>query len=215
MRRNVTLDPATGRFVRTPRRQKTEKMRQEETRLGVKFEDDYLEKVVNGDWGQKRFSKRWNVGNKSLIFRKPHDGRRSWIEILGLPSYRQHAAVQKERSNPIGCARCGAADVSLEKAHWIPRRDGGTASWWNVIDLCPNCHTRLDNYDKQIVRDIEEIVLVKAMRRLLEQKDELALRKQLVDICTAIVTRQVRSFGAPPSKPSVLEESAVTPMRNR
>jgi hypothetical protein len=197
MRRNVPLDPITGRFVSTPRGQKTEKMRQEETRLGVKFEDDYFEKVMNGDWGQKRFSKRWHVGNKSLIFGKLHDGRRSWIEMLDLPSYRQNAAVQKERSNTKGCARCGTADVFLEKAHWIPRRYGGPDSWWNLIDLCPTCHTRLDNDDKQVVRDIEEIALVKAVRRLLEQKDELAVRKQLVDICTAIVTRQVRSFGVP------------------
>jgi hypothetical protein len=154
MRRNVTLDPASGRFVPTPRGQKTEKMRQEETRLGVKFEDDYLEKMVKGDWGQKRFSNRWRVGNRSSIFGKLPDGRRSWVEMLGLPSYRQHVAT-----------------------------------------LCPTCHTRLDNEDTQVVGDIKEIVLVKAVRRLLQQKDELALRKQLVDICTAIITRQVWSLG--------------------
>jgi 5-methylcytosine-specific restriction endonuclease McrA len=197
MRRNVTLDPATGRFVPTPRGERTEKMRQEETRLGVRFEDDYLEKMVNGDWGQKRFSKRWHVGNKSVIFGKPHDGRRSWTEILGLPPYRQQDGVPRERSNAKKCARCGAADVSSEKAHWIARRDGGPAHWWNLIDLCPTCHTRLDNDDKQVVRDIEEIVLAKAVRRLLEQKDERAIRKRLVDICTAIVTRQVPSPGVP------------------
>lgn len=69
MRRNVILDPVTGRFVPTPRGQKAEKMQQEETRLGVRFEDDYLQKVVNGEWGQKRFSQRWHAG-RSLIFRK-------------------------------------------------------------------------------------------------------------------------------------------------
>jgi HNH endonuclease len=215
MRRNVTLDPASGRFVPTPRGQKTEKMRQEETRLGVNFEDDYLEKMVKGDWGQKRFSNRWRVGNRSSIFGKLPDGRRSWVEMLGLPSYRQHVAalcptchtrldnedtqvvgdIQNKRSGTKECARCGAANVSLEKAHWIPRRHGGPASWFNLIDLCPTCHTRLDNEDTQVVGDIKEIVLVKAVRRLLQQKDELALRKQLVDICTAIITRQVWSLG--------------------
>lgn len=196
MRRNVTLDPVTGRFVPTPPGQKTEKMRQEETRLGVKFEDDYVEKVLKGDWGQKRFSKRWRVGNRSLIFGKSHDGRRSWIQMLGLPSYRQQAAIHRQRGDTTRCVRCGAADVSLERAHWIPRRDGGPASWWNLIDLCPTCHTRLDNDDKQVVCDIEELVLLKAVRRLLEEKNELVCRKQLAEICIAIVTRQVRSIPA-------------------
>jgi 5-methylcytosine-specific restriction endonuclease McrA len=191
MRRNVTLDPVTGRFVPTPRGQKTEKMRREETRLGVKFEDDYLEKVVNGDWGQKRFSNRWRVGNRSSIFGKLHGGRRSWVEMLSLPSNREQGAIREERSNTKGCAICGAANVSLEKAHWIPAHDGGPATWWNRVALCPTCHTRLDNDDRQAVRDVEEVVLLKAVRRLLEQKDEMVLRKQLVDICAAIVTRQV------------------------
>ncbi len=185
----MSSDPVTGRFVPTPRGQKTEKMRQEETRLGVKFEDDYREKVLNGDWGQKRFARRWRVGSRSLIFGRLRKGRRSWIEMLGLPSNRELAVVQ-ERSMTKGCARC-AADISLEKAHWIPRRDDGPHSWWNVIDLCPNCHTRLDNDDKDVVRDVEEIVLLKAVRRLLEHKGELAVRKQLVDVCTSIVTKQV------------------------
>ncbi len=206
MRRNVTLDPATGRFLPTPRGQKTEKMRQEEARLGVKFEDDYLGKVMNGAWGQKRFSKRWHVGNKSVIFGKLHGGRRSWIEMLDLPRYRPHGP-QNVPSSAKGCARCGAADVLLEKAHWIPRRDGGPASWWNLIALCPTCHAQLDDDDKQAVRDVEEIVLVKAIRRLLEQRDELVLRKQLVDICTGIVTRQVPDLWRPVSEQANSAES--------
>jgi len=200
MRRNVSLDPVTGRFVPVSRGQKTEKMRQEEDRLGVKFEDDYFEKMVNGDWGQKRFSKRWHVGNKSLIFGNQQNGRRSWIEILGLPSYRQHGAVHKERGDSNGCARCGRADVPLEKAHWIPRHNGGPASWWNLVALCPSCHTQLDNDDRQARREVEELVLLKAVRRLLEEKDEGVLRKQLVDISTAIITRQVPDLWRPASE---------------
>ncbi len=100
-------------------------MRQEETRLGVRFEDDYLEKVMNGEWGQKRFSNRWHV-RRSLIFRRLQGGRRSWIEMLDLPSpSNRDFGVEKERSKK-GCAVCGAANAVLEKAHWIPRRDGFT-----------------------------------------------------------------------------------------
>ena len=208
MRRNVTLDPITGRFVPTPPGQKTEKMRQEESRLGVKFEDDYLEKVVEGDWGQKRFSKRWHVGNKSVIFGRLHSGRRSWVQMLDLPSpsYRD-LRFEKGQSNTKGCALCGAANVPLEKAHWISNREGGPASWWNLIGLCRNCHGRLDNHDRQIVRDVEEIVLLKAVRRLLEQKDELVLRKQLVDTCTAIVRRRVPDLWRPVSEQADSAES--------
>lgn len=198
MRRNVTLDAVTGRFVATPRGQKTEKMRQEETRLGVRFEDDYLEKVVNGEWGQKRFSKRWHV-QRSLIFRK-QKGRRCWIEMLELPSLSNRVHAVEEELAKKGCPICGAANVALEKAHWIPRRAGGPASWWNLVALCPTCHTRLDNDDKQVVRDVQGVVLLKAVRRLLEQRKELVLREHLVGICTAIITRQVPDVWRPVSE---------------
>lgn len=127
--------------------------------------------------------------------------------MLGLPSpSNRDFAVEKERSKK-GCAICGAANVVLEKAHWIPRRDGGPASWWNLIALCPTCHTLLDNDDKQAVRDVKEVVLLKAVRRLLEQKDELVLRKQLVDTCTAIVTRRVPDLWRPVSEQADSAES--------
>jgi hypothetical protein len=106
MRRQVNLHPQTGRFLATPAGQKTDKMLREENRLGCNFEDDYKEKILEGDWGQKRFSTRWNVTHKELIFgRNLRGGRRSWVQMLNLP-YREGVSeviVPKEKS----CEVCG------------------------------------------------------------------------------------------------------------
>ncbi|HUO17532.1 MAG TPA: HNH endonuclease signature motif containing protein [Verrucomicrobiae bacterium] len=110
--------------------------------------------------------------------------------MLGLPRAGHNPAPPKG-DNAKTCARCHA-DVPLERAHWIARRDSGPSDSWNLVDLCPNCHTLLDNGDEDVVREVKEIVLLKAVRKLLEQSDELALRKELVDTCTAITMRQAK-----------------------
>jgi hypothetical protein len=190
--KKVSLDPVSGRFLPTPTGEKTEKMLQEELRLGVKFEDDYKEKIIEGDWGQKKFSHRWNIRNKALIFGKnQRGGRRSWIQILNLPSY-----PGSTESTPVGivlkgCERCGITDITLEGAHWIWDKDGGPNTWYNIVDLCPNCHTLLDSGDINITEDVKEILLLRVTRKLLEKSDSIALRKDLLKYCKMIIERKV------------------------
>ena len=71
-------------FKRTPDGVKTKRMLEVEDKIGTTLEDDYRTQYLYGDLGQKRLANRWGV-QRALIFSRLPDGRRSWIQMLGLP----------------------------------------------------------------------------------------------------------------------------------
>src|SRR6516162_3232365 len=80
-------------FKRTPDGEKTKRMLEVEGKIGTTLEDDYQTQYLNGDLGQKRLANRWGV-TRNQIFGSHRDGRRSWIEMLGLPK-KGHASDKK------------------------------------------------------------------------------------------------------------------------
>src|SRR5215813_7546878 len=90
-------------FKRTPDGVKTKRMLEVEDKIGTTLEDDYINQYLYGDLGQKRLANRWEVG-RALIFGDLRGGRRSWIQMLGLPK-REHASDK----TPAGDARRGAS----------------------------------------------------------------------------------------------------------
>ena len=81
---NRETDPKTKQFLPIPKGEKPPKMKIMEKELGVNFEDDYREKYLNGDFGQKRFATRWRVKKSQIFSRSMRGGRRSWIQMLDL-----------------------------------------------------------------------------------------------------------------------------------
>ena len=119
-------------FKRTPDGVKTKRMLEVEDEIGTTLEEDYRTQYLNGDLGQKRLADRWGV-QRNQIFARLSGGRRSWIQMLGLPKGpRHHEAVQsghrkKGRASdkkPAEDARRGNHDlataghlVNLNKEH--------------------------------------------------------------------------------------------------
>src|SRR5215472_2196456 len=64
-----------------------------EAMIGTTLEDDYRTQYLYGDLGQKRLANRWGVG-RPLIFGDLRGGRRSWIQMLGLPK-KGHASDKR------------------------------------------------------------------------------------------------------------------------
>lgn len=185
------LNRKTGQFMPIPKGKKSPKMIDMETQLKVKFEDDYKERYLSGEIGQKRFSSRWNVSNKSLIFgRNLRGGRRSWVEMLNLPRLNTQlldSAKTIVKRDAI-CEVCEESNVSLDRAHWIENKDRGSAKSENILKLCPNCHRKLDRNDETIVETARGILLLREVQKLLNSKiTREVTQKELVRLCRAII----------------------------
>lgn len=173
-------------FRRTPPGEKTAKMLEVEARIGRSLEDDYREMYLNGQYGQTRLATRWGV-KKALIFdHKMRDGRRCWVQMLGLPT--KNARAPEASASPFKkqCELCGTDDVPLERAHWVPASAGGSKRQHNIVLLCPNCHTRLDQ-----VEDARTIEMVRAVILFRQAKTTLADRsttpQDFLDLCRSIL----------------------------
>jgi len=86
MPRNIVpgIDKKTKRFIGVEG--KTQKMLDEEKRLGVRFEDDYKKYYEEGDMSQGEFAKRWRT-SRTLIFDKylkRTKGRACWLDRLNI-----------------------------------------------------------------------------------------------------------------------------------
>ena len=116
-------------FKRTPDGEKTKRMLEVEGKIRTTLEDDYQTQYINGDLGQKRLANRWGV-TRNQIFGSHRDGRRSWIEMLGLPK-KGHASDKKPEDDPRGNHDLATAAHPLkifisychQDSKWIARLD--------------------------------------------------------------------------------------------
>lgn len=156
-------------------------MLEKEKQLGIKFEDDYKELYLTGEIGQKRFSSRWGVGGKSLIFgRNLRGGRRSWAQMLELPGYKNSDKNEKAVTS-LACEICGKSNVTLENAHWIENSNQGEAKWYNIIKLCPNHHTQLDDSHRATTESVRAALLLRVVKKMLDsRKNEKELKAELL-----------------------------------
>ncbi len=180
-----------GRFKPTPEGVKTPKMLEVEQRIGASLEKDFEEYHIKKGWGQKRLANRWGV-SRSLIFSTTmRGGRRSWVEMLKLNTRRIGCNTPAKSPPKLVCELCNAPESSLDRAHWVSHRDGGSASAYNILNLCPNCHRRLDRDDKTTISSCLEILLFRECRRIIEGSGgQAAKRKKLVEMAKAILERK-------------------------
>lgn len=71
----------------------------------------------------------------------------------------------------------------------MPRQDGGSISY-NILLLCPNFHTKLDDGDEFMIERSREALLFKSMKRLMREAENSneGLRK-LCHVARAIILR--------------------------
>ena len=187
----MNIDSDTGRFKATPKGVKTSRMLEVEQALGRTLEADFEEYHIKKGWGQKRLANRWGVKRELIFSTGMRGGRRSWVMMLNLKARRRGDSVVSTPARKIACELCQIPEVSLDRAHWVSDRHGGSASAYNILNLCPNCHRKLDRDDPETVSKCREILLFRECRRIIENGGEAeAKRRRLVDIANAIISRR-------------------------
>ena len=167
-------------------------MKEMEQILGMNFEDDYKEKYLNGELGQKRFADRWRV-KRSLIFSKSmRGGRRSWIQMLDLP-LKSHKPKEIIREENYSCEICGETNISLDRAHWKENVKGGSTKVYNILNLCPNCHRRLDNGDIKIIEKGRKVLLFREVSKIFNSKITEDSPNELLKICEHVILNRKRN----------------------
>lgn len=180
------MDPKTGRFLPVPPGGKPGKMLKMEQKLGVKFQDDYRQYYLSGQMSQRQFARRWDV-QRSRIWGRSKTSPKNWIEMLGLPRLGQIAPPQSSR--PVDkCEVCGASDVSLDEAHWVENAAGGTPHRDNLLDLCPNCHQKLDRGNRETTEKARGALLGREVRKLVQnENDPLQFQQRLLELCRKVL----------------------------
>lgn len=184
----VKLDPKTGRFLATPKGQKTQKMISMEKELGVSFEEDYKNQYLSGKLGQKRFSARWSC-SRSLIFSSNlRRGRRSWIQMLELPKKNSELIMGNKGKLKLKCEACGEETISLDGAHWVEKAKRGLDGSSNIAKICPNCHRKLDRNDLKTIEAVRSALMYRVVNGIILKggsKDVVSL--ELIEKCTPII----------------------------
>jgi hypothetical protein len=60
-----------------------------------------------------------------------------WIELHDITAERRYPATGWI------CEYCGKESSTLERHHIVPKAEGGPDVCENLIDLCPDCHTKM------------------------------------------------------------------------
>lgn len=174
-------------FKSIPDGVKTPKMLEVERRIGTTLEHDYSLKYLHGNMGQKRVANRWGVP-RALIFGPLAGRRRSWVQRLCLAKKEKPSAPDHREKLARGCEICPNTSVPPEAAHWIAKRDGGTSSPYNILKLCPNCHTLLDQDDETTTRRACEILLWRAAESFVSKAERGAqVERQFLELCTSVI----------------------------
>ncbi len=174
---------------------KTDKMREVEARLGTTLEEDYEEYYIKQQWGQKRLAKRWDVGNRSIIFGPSRDGRRCWTDRLNLAVRREESErTETPQNRNRSCEICLVNCDNLEHAHWVARSKRGGREFFNMLWLCPNCHKKLDrSKDEDTTTRAKEVLFYRSMKKMINSKSESGQQEKerhLLQIATAIIERK-------------------------
>ncbi len=173
-------------FKRTNPGNKTARMLQVEARLGHSLEDDYREHYLEKGWGQKRLADRWGVKRNTVFESSERNRSRSWVEMLNLQVRRVEELLALPPPDLPACEACRDNSVPLERAHWVESCKGGTALPDNIVLLCPNCHTRLDQLcDPVTTERVRAVLLYRAAKKVLEKGGCTA--EQFLALCRRIV----------------------------
>jgi len=168
---------------------KTPKMIQVEQRIGRALEHDYGLNYLHGTMGQKRLALRWGVP-RGLIFGPLAGRRRCWVQRLSLAKKGKPSVPGRCENIGHGCEICRNTTVQPEAAHWIARRDGGVSSHFNILKLCPNCHTLLDQGDESTTGRTCEILLWRAAESFVSKAERGAqVQRQFLQVCLSITRR--------------------------
>jgi hypothetical protein len=187
----MKLDPKTGRILPTKIGEKTEKMLEVERQIGRTLEEDFQDYYVTRGYGQKRLAQRWGVHRQNIFGTSTRDGRRSWVVMLKLDVRRHADAAPAGDADQKSCECCGESGVTLDQAHWIADTLGGPAHKWNLLDLCPNCHRKLDRHDERVEERCKRILLFRVCKTVIEGGgDREKQLTQLLKRATAVILRK-------------------------
>ncbi|MBU1119639.1 HNH endonuclease [Patescibacteria group bacterium] len=157
-----------------------------EKELGLDFIDDYNRNYLHGDLGQKRFAAKWGV-SKNLIFANNLRGnRRSWFQMLNLPKKDSQLRSTVPGRDLPACECCGE-EIPLDKAHWKEHEKGGPYKSYNLINLCPNCHRKLDRGDSEITHKCRKILLFREINNFNTKDYTEEKAETLLSICENII----------------------------
>jgi hypothetical protein len=171
---------------------KTPKMIEVEQRIGRVLEHDYSLSYLHGTMGQRRLASRWGVP-RGVIFGPLAGRRRSWVQRLRLAKKAKPSVPEFHENAARGCEICRNTDVPPEAAHWIARRDGGASLPFNILKLCPNCHTLLDQGDEITTGRTCEILLWRAAESFVSRTERGAqVQRQFLQLCLSITRRNTR-----------------------
>jgi len=173
-------------FSRTPDGSKTALMRKVEARIGRSLEDDYHEYYLVKGWGQKRLADRWGVRRATIFEPRARTRGRSWVQMLQLTTRPSAEPTRVLETKRHACEVCGDSSVPLERAHWVPASDGGVSASDNILALCPNCHTKLDQvHDPATTARARAVLLHRTARRVLALNGHTA--EQFMTTCERII----------------------------
>lgn len=187
-------DPKTGRWLPLAKGERPPKMKEMENKLCLKFEDDYKKQYLSGKMGQLRFAKRWGTTKGMIFGHGPAAKRNCWIIQLKLKKRNTNNSPKNNSKNKkVICEICGIDNVTLDKAHWIDNAKGGPRHQWNILNLCPNCHRKVDiDRDSKTINAMEKAILSKAVKFLYEKENQKKnYRDKLLKICKAIINRKI------------------------
>ena len=149
-------DTETGRIIGTPAGEKYPAIIKREQELSiqegrvVEFVQDYHDLLLSGKMGINEFcDKRLKSGKGWILYGgNSCNGRKSWVEQLGLPRHTKSSTIfssQWKKKKSAACPICGETEIILDFCHWIAKKDGGLRKYHNGFDGCPNCNRRLDH----------------------------------------------------------------------
>ena len=85
------------------------------------------------------------------------------------------------------CEICGEQFSSLDKAHWKENAKGGSTRSNNILNLCPNCHRKLDRGDKEVIEKGRKSLLFREVNKLFQARITKETPDALLELCTRII----------------------------
>ena len=160
VKRNTT----TGRWISYEKGIKTERQKSLEEKLGHSLEEDWQIYYLGKEWGWRKMTQRWGLHRISLF--GDGRGRQGWVGHLGLKTRKEDADASQimKTKNPESCEICGESSAGVEESHYVRAKDGGPKDFFNILNLCPNCHKKLDAGNEKIAWIGKSILMERAKK---------------------------------------------------
>lgn len=177
-----------GAFKKTPEGIKTKKMIAVEIDLGRTLQEDYMDFYFNGEHGQRALAQRWGVKRTTIFQDEPEKSRTSWVTMLRLPRKIENTPSPVVKK---GCEICN--ETPIEKAHWIDEAKRGGRQFYNIIDLCPTHHKKLEReHDEVTYTKAETILFYRSMKKLfLKHKHSEHEKREILRIAKEIIYKKL------------------------